>query len=133
MYEFCHSNKIHLYSVKIYLCLKKFYVQTDFFSHKKYIHIQSKKMCSMKYFYSLSFGSQIWSSICQRNSLKLLHVLYSDTRVNHKTNSHLTVLPLKFVSCLRGAKYTSSSGGFLLDLIIPLHRGNLSFFQLLEK
>ena len=34
MYEFCHSNKIHLYSVKIYLCLKIFYIQTDFFSHK---------------------------------------------------------------------------------------------------
>ena len=92
-------------------------------------------MCSMKYLYSMTFGSQIWSSICYWNSLKLLHVLYSDFEacVKHKNKPYLTVLPFRFVFCLREAKYTFTSKGFVLDLIIPLHRGNLSFFWLHES
>ena len=87
-------------------------------------------MYSMNYFYSMIFGSSIWSSICWWNSLKLLHVLYSDfhARVKHKNKLHLTVLLLRFVFCLRGVKYTFTIRGFLLDLIIPLHRGNFKFF-----
>ena len=86
------SNK-YIYSVKIYLCLKNFYIQTDFFSNKKYIFVQSKKICSMKYFDSMIFGNQIWSSICKWNSLKLLYVLYSDfdARVKHKNKPHFIV------------------------------------------
>ena len=29
---------------------------------------------------------------------------------------------------MRGAKYTFTGSGFVLDLVILLHRGNLSFF-----
>ena len=81
------------------------------------------------------FGSQIWSSLCQWNSLKLLHVLYSDfnARVNHKSKPYLTALALNFVFCLRGVKYTFTGSGFVLDLIIALHRRNLGFFFQLHK
>ena len=101
-----------------------------FFSSKKYIFIQSKKMCSMKFFYSMILGSKIWSSICRWNSVKLLHVLYSDfdACVNHKSKPHLTVLTFKFVFGLRGLKCTFTGSGFVVDLIIPLHQSNLGFF-----
>ena len=46
------------------LLFKNSYIQPEFFSYKKYIFIHTKKMCSMKLFYSMIFGSQIWSSIC---------------------------------------------------------------------
>ena len=46
------------------LLFKNSYIQPEFFSYKKYIFIHAKKMCSMKLFYSMIFGSQIWSSIC---------------------------------------------------------------------
>ena len=68
--------------------------------------------------------------MCKGNSVKLLHVPYSDfdARVNHKNESRLTVLAIKFVICLRGMKYTVTGSGFALDVIIPINRGNLSFF-----
>ena len=57
------SEKLFIFNQNI-LVFKNFYFQTDFFSYKKYIFIQSKKMRSMKFFYSMIFGTQIWSSIC---------------------------------------------------------------------
>ena len=83
----------------------------------------------MKFLYSMIFGSQILVFHLLVN-MQLLHVLYSDfdARVNHKYKPHLTVLALNFVLYLRGVKYAfTGSSGFVLDLIIPLHRGNLSF------
>ena len=53
---FCTQN---IFEHKIFLFCKNFVVQ------KKYIYIQSKiNVCSMKFFYSMIFGNQIWSSIC---------------------------------------------------------------------
>ena len=68
--------------------------------------------------------------MCKGNSVKLLHVPYSDfdARVNHKNKSRLTALAIKFVICLREMKYTVTGSGFALDVIIPINRGNLSFF-----
>ena len=85
-------------------------------------------MCSMKFFIQLF---SVVKSGLPFGTEKPFHGLYSDfdVSVNHKTNSHLTVLLLSFVFCLRVAKYTFTGSGFVLDLIIPLHRGNLSFFS----
>ena len=68
--------------------------------------------------------------MCKGNSVKLLHVPYSDfdARVNHKNKSRLTVLAIKFVICLRGMKYTVTGSGFARGVIIPINRDNLSFF-----
>ena len=89
------------------------------FQHKKYIVNQQKKMCSMNYFYSMVFGSQIWSSICQCNSVKLLHVLYSEFDA--------------FVFCLRGAKYTFTSNGFCIRLNHSTSSGQLNFLLATRK
>ena len=63
--------------------------------------------------------------------MKLLHVLYSgfNAHVNHKSKPYLSALALKFVFCLREVKYTFTASGFVLDLIIALHRRNLSVFS----
>ena len=141
---FLSKNYTYFYSIKkIFLFCKNFviqrkysYIQSTYACNQTYENIYfysiKKKICLMKFFYSMIFGSQIWSSLCQWNSLKLLHVLYSDfnARVNHKSKPYLTALALKFVFCLRGVKYTFTGSGFVLDLIIALHRRNLGFFFL---
>ena len=36
--EFCHSKKIHVHSIKIYLCLKNFHIKNiSLFKQKKYV------------------------------------------------------------------------------------------------
>ena len=95
--------------------------------------MSKKSRQKFKYFENeKSFYDEIKSIFLEGESatLKLLHVLYSDfdAPLKHKNKTYLTVFPLRFVFCLRGAKYTFTSSGFVLDLIIPLHRGNLSFF-----
>ena len=77
---------------KIYLCLKNFYIQTDFFSYKKYFYSIEKKNVFNEIFLFIDF----------RQSNLIFHLL-------------------RFVYCLRGAKYTFTSIGFVLDLIVPLH------------
>ena len=144
-------------SKKLYISIlsqKNIFVSKNFVIQRKYIYIQSKyikkilfnwfffhinnislfsekkKCVQWNFFIQWVFVSQIWSSICLWNSVKLLHVLYSDfdARVKHKNKPHLTFLLLRFVFCLRGVKYTFATSGLVLDLIILLHRGNLSFF-----
>lgn len=58
--EFCHSKKIHVHSIKIYLCLKNFHIQPFFFFHIKNISLfNQKKNFSMKSFYTMNFGSLV--------------------------------------------------------------------------
>ena len=66
-YIFIFNQKIFFFRKNFVIQRKYIYIQLKYihlFSHKKYIFIQSKKMSSMKYFYSMIFSSQIWSSIC---------------------------------------------------------------------
>ena len=65
---FISNQNIFIFNQNIFIFTQNIFISNQnifiFFSYKKYIFIQSKKMCLMKYFYSMIIGSQIWSSIC---------------------------------------------------------------------
>ena len=55
---------IFIFNQNIFVFKKFLYSNGLFFRIKNIYLFNQKKICSMKYFYSMIFGSQIWSSIC---------------------------------------------------------------------
>ena len=129
------------FSYKIYVCI---YIYIHNIYIYIYIYIFDKKnvfnemflMGEIYSFYSMIFGSQIWSSICQGNRVKLLFGLYSDsdTRVNHKKRLQITLPPLSEVHFYKQqVLYWTVSVHFIgsstvIDCIVTLTGGNLCFF-----
>ena len=128
---FFYLKDIYLYSMKKKICyvkilsfkentfifnqnifvFKKFYFHPGFlFSIRDIKNIclfNQKLMRSMKFFYSMIFGSQIWSSIWKWNGVKFLHGLYSDfdAYVSHENELHLPVSVFRFDFWLRRVNF----------------------------
>ena len=115
-------NQINLY-LKFWVC------------HIKNRSLFNQKNVFNEIFYSMIFGSQIWSFVWWWNNVNLLHGLYSDfdARVSLANKLHLSALLFRFVFWLRIVKCTSIGSGFVLDCIIALNKGNLSFFSYISR